>query len=305
MSSINSPQDQSPPLVDHHQHLFNPTITKLSPGLESVTASDLITVLDSAGIHRGVILSIAYQFGNPNKTPIENEYEQVITENDWTSQQIARFPDRLYGFCGLNPTKDYAIEEIERCAKDPHLNFGLKLHFGNSDVELTNPAHVTQLQTVFRRANDLGMAILVHLRPSVTRERPYGASIAQIFLDDVLTFAPDVPVQIAHLAGAGGYDDPSVDEALAVFIDAITHNDPRMAHVYFDVSGVAGLGQWKEKKRLIASRIQQLGVKRVLFGSDSSFGEFVPSRAWASFCQLPLTHEEISMIGGNVAPYLR
>jgi hypothetical protein len=39
-------------------------------------------------------------------------------------------------------------------------------------------------------------------------------------------------VQIAHLCGAGGYDDPSIDAALAVFIDAIAHHDRRMAHVF-------------------------------------------------------------------------
>lgn len=305
MSSTNLSPEQLAPLIDHHQHLFNPAITELTPGLESVTASHLISLLDTAGIGRAVILSIAYQFGNPNKPPVENEYDQVMAENDWTSQQVACFPDRLVGFCGLNPLKDYAVEEMERCVKDPHLKMGLKLHFGNSDVDLTNDRHVVKLQQVFRSANDQGMAILVHLRPSVTRNRPYGAHVAQVFLDEVLPSALDVPVQIAHLTGAGGYDDLSVDEAIEVFIDAIVNQDPRMAQVCFDVSGVAGLGQWAKKKDLIARRIRQVGVERVLFGSDGAVGESEPRRAWASFCQLPLEPEEIRIIGNNVASYLR
>jgi len=44
-----------------------------------------------------------YQFGNPNRPPVEDEYAKVRAENDWTSEQIARYPDRLRGFCGLNP----------------------------------------------------------------------------------------------------------------------------------------------------------------------------------------------------------
>jgi hypothetical protein len=46
-----------------------------------------------------------------------------------------------------------------------------------------------------------------------------GFAWARAFLDDVLPFAPEVPVQIADLDGAGG--DPAIDEALAVFVDAI------------------------------------------------------------------------------------
>jgi predicted TIM-barrel fold metal-dependent hydrolase len=56
------------------------------------------------------VLSVAYQFGNPNKPPVEDEYAQVKAENDWTSREVARYPDRLRGFCSINPLKDYAIE---------------------------------------------------------------------------------------------------------------------------------------------------------------------------------------------------
>jgi hypothetical protein len=55
-----------------------------------------------------------------------------------------------------------------------------------------------------------------------------------------------------------------VDQTLAAFVDAIANRDRRMARVYFDVSGVAGLGQWVEKANLIATRIRQLGVGRIL-----------------------------------------
>src|SRR6201997_4156590 len=108
------------------------------------------------------------------------------------------------------------------------------------------------------------MAIVVHMRPSVTRRRPYGANQARIFLNEVLPAAPDVAMQIAHLAGAGGYDDLLVDQALAVFTDAVANQDRRMAHVYFEASGVAGLGKWGDKASLIARRSRHLGARRSL-----------------------------------------
>src|SRR3954452_5035006 len=39
---------------------------------------------------------------------------------------------------------------------------GLKLHFGNSDVNVDKPSHLAQLKRVFRTANRKRMAILVH-----------------------------------------------------------------------------------------------------------------------------------------------
>jgi predicted TIM-barrel fold metal-dependent hydrolase len=300
------PQAQPAPLIDHHQHLFSPTATRLAPSIKPVAAADLIALLDTAGIRRAVVLSLAYQFGNPNRRPMRNEYEAVKTENDWTSQQVAQFPDRLRGLCSLNPLKPYALQEISRCAKDQHLRLGLKLHFGNSDINLNNPAHVELLQAVFREANANRMAIVIHMRSSVTRRRPYGAKEAGIFLDQVLPSAPDVPVQIAHLAGAGGYDDRVIDEALGVFVDAIAKHDTRMALVYFDVSGVVGLGQWQDKVETIAERIRQLGLERVLYGSDGAGGgNPAPREAWATFRKLPLTDSEFQTIAGNIAPYMR
>ena len=68
-----------------------------------------------------------------------------------------------------------------------------------------------------------------------------------MFLGEVLPAAPRVPVQIAHLSGAGVYDDPKIDEALCVFIDAIAEHDQRMADVYFDIRGSPGLASGRRR----------------------------------------------------------
>jgi predicted TIM-barrel fold metal-dependent hydrolase len=144
------------------------------------------------------------------------------------------------------------------------------------------------------------------MHSSVTRHRPYGAKQAQTFLDQVLPAASGTYVQIAHFAGSGGYDDPGTDAALNVFIQAIQKHDPRMERVYFDITNVAGLGNWETKKDLIVKRARQLGVTRVLFGSDGNFGEGVPpSRALADFRKLPFSDAEFRTIESNLAPYMR
>jgi len=193
---------------------------------KTTTADDLIQQLDAAGIKRAVVLSTAYIFEQPSRQANAAE-EKVRRDNDWTSQQVARFPDRLIGFCGLNPLKDYALDELARCASDRHLNRGLKLHFGNSVVDYHNPAHIEQVRRVFRAANDHRMAIVVHMRASVTQKLPYGRAEALIFLNELLPAAPDVVVQVAHLAGAGSWQDEGAQQAFEVLADAVARRDPR------------------------------------------------------------------------------
>lgn len=301
-----------PPLVDHHQHFFSPaavqlvTPNPLPPGafaLQPIDADKLIAMLDSAGIRRALVLSLGYTWGNPSRT-VENEYEKVRIENDWTAAQVARYPDRLIAFCSFNPLREYALQELARCAENPLLRSGLKLHIGNSAVDYHNTQHLAQLRRVFRAANERRMPIVIHMRASITKNLPYGRQEAGIFLDSILSAAPDIPVQIAHLAGAGGYD-ATTDSALSVFVDAIARHDPRAANLWFDVTTVAR-GMTDADAQLIATRLRQLGLNRVLYGSDAAAGgNLAPREAWAEFLKLPLTEAEFRTIATNVAPYMR
>lgn len=301
LASLNSLAE----IIDYHQHLYSPEAgARSTPGPKGIDADNLVAQLDDAGIRRAVVLSVAYGFSNPNKPPIPNEYAHVMGENDWTSAQVAKYPHRLLGFCSVNPLRPYALEEIARCSKDPHLRTGLKLHFGNSDVNLDNPDHVARLRRVFRAANEHRMAIVVHMHANIDHGRPYGAKEALIFLEQLLPEAPDVVVQIAHLAGGGGYDDPATDAALSVFVKAIERKDLRVKNVYFDVCGIAIVGMWEKKADLVVQRIRQIGTNRLLYGSDAATADNAPKDALKRWHRLPLTQEEFSVIENNVAPYL-
>jgi predicted TIM-barrel fold metal-dependent hydrolase len=104
------------PLADHHKHVPSPAAAALVGDVPSSTAEQLVAELDAAGIRQGIVLSVAYWFGSPKYAPVDNEYAKVRAENDWTTQQARRFPVRLVPFCSVNPLKDYAREEINRCA---------------------------------------------------------------------------------------------------------------------------------------------------------------------------------------------
>lgn len=298
------------PLADHHQHLFSPAIAALlatgSGEPQPIAASDVVALLDAAGIRSTLLLSVAYMYGSPARS-IDGEYARVRAENDWSGAEAAQYPERLRAFGSFNPLKDYALEELGRCAGHPHLGRGIKLHFGNSDVQLDNPAHLEQLRRVFRSANEHRMAIVVHLRASISRNRPYGEAQARAFLEELLPLAPDILVQVAHLAGAGpGYDDPPAHEAMAVLAEAVEQGDPRTRNLYFDVATVVDLDISLANAELIAKRIRQVGLERVFYGSDAALGDNLrPREGWAAFCCLPLGEDELARIASNLAPYLR
>src|SRR5262245_48161206 len=110
---------QTIPLVDHHQHLLdaetvalvtqnaNPAAVRIDP----ISAKDLVALLDQAGIRSALVMSVAYTWANPSRH-VENEYERVRAINDWTSRQVAEYPNRLRGFCSVNPLRAWALDEI-------------------------------------------------------------------------------------------------------------------------------------------------------------------------------------------------
>jgi hypothetical protein len=149
-------------------------------------------------------------------------------------------------------------------------------------------------------ANQLKTPMVVHLWTDPAYEKE-GAQHAQIFLDRLLPLVPDVTIQIAHLAG-GGRATPS---ALAVFANAIAKGDPRTKHLYFDLATITE-GESAEGLKGDARFIRQIGVDRILYGTDTSPPNPPARVSWASIRSLvPLTDQEFRSIADNVAPYLQ
>jgi predicted TIM-barrel fold metal-dependent hydrolase len=272
------------------------------PSATEVAADSLIRELDQGEVQRATVLSLGYLLGSPLFAAVTDEYGRVRAENDWVSQQAARYPDRLVATCGINPLKDYAITEVHRCAKLPQAR-ALKMHVANSQLNMLDAAHVTKLREVFAAANASGLAIIIHL----WKPAPYGREHSEAFLSQVVPSAPNVPVQIAHMGASG----PSyhADRAVSVFAEAAAAGDLRMRNVYVDVASMVVPGTPDEDLELIATRLRQFGMGRILFGSDRSPGAIDrnegPGAAWLSFRRLPLTEEEFATIAANVAPYFR
>ncbi|TMB08943.1 MAG: hypothetical protein E6J64_00595 [Deltaproteobacteria bacterium] len=267
---------------------------------EPETAEQLISFLDEVGIRRAVVLSDGYMFDSPKDglPGAEAKLRAVRAENDWTADQVARFPERLVAFCSFSPLEDYALAELERCAAS-HRFKGLKLHFGVSHVDLKNPDHVAKVRRVMEAANRLRMPIIVHVRADAT----YGREHAQIFLDRLVAAAPAVPITIAHLWGGEMFSE----EALAVYADAVSAGDPRTRNLFFDIAEIAyAVSKSPEALPKVVSRMRQIGLRRILYGSDGPVAESAtPLESWKRTQTLPLTVDELRIVASNLAPYLR
>jgi predicted TIM-barrel fold metal-dependent hydrolase len=320
---------QTVPAADHHAHLQSPKAAKLlNEGARShpeeypqekerpYTAKDLVSALDAAGVRRATALSEAYLLGT-RLVHIRNESAMVDRENEWTLRQVRRYPQRLVGFCSVNPIKPYAIAAIQHCER-VGLRGGLKLHLAASHFHFENPEEVRQLKDVFREANRLRMSILIHLHPD--DEKWDGRGGARIFIEQVLPLAPDISVQVAHMVGWGGYDR-SADAALSTFADKCASQHPACDRLYFDISAVivppsaakAPQGSdlrfmyehqkdFPEGPERLAANLRSIGLKRILFATDWPI--FTPKDYIALLrTDLRLTPAEIDEIFRNVAPY--
>lgn len=304
-------------IIDHHTHIFSPQVRQyLEDNIEGLNSlpplgmEQLTETLVRDGVSKAVILSNAYFFSDSGKVSGE-EFEDFQTENDRIAKAVSEYPEKTIGFFSINPLSDSAFVEIERNASRKEFA-GIKLHLANSRVDLRDDEHVDRLAEIFKKANANNLGIVIHLRTGES----YGRKDARIFIDKILSQVPDIPVQIAHMAGWSGYDK-ATDEALAVFADRISKGE-LSDKVYFDLSAVIKSvsneseptadetkPDWYPQQRYerLVMQLRKIGMDRILFGTD--WPEWTPS-AYKSDIQneLPLDEKELQTIFTNRAPWI-
>ncbi len=296
--------------VDHHVHVRSPAIQAIMPaycagagkskfcdaalaGSPSVT--DLLQDMDAAGIRRARLMSTAYMAESPiMTTPLPEHVEVVRAANDFTVALARAQPDRFEAYIAVNPVTPTALPEIARWRGDPHVA-GLKLHLANSRFDYHKADHVKALADVFRAAASAHLRIMAHIRQGATG---YGAEEARIFLNEILPAARGTTVQLAHIAGWGNIDTPTLD-ALGVFADACERDRKRCSNLYFDLAAIDPALASDDQKAALVRLMRRIGL-----------GHFVPASDWpvtrdlvayyAALATLPLTATEWKRIAHNV-----
>ena len=176
----------------------------------------------------------------------KSRYMQAEIPNRFVSEYVRRFPQKLIGFAGIDPTEEAATEEVYTAKEALRLQ-GITVSPANQDFHPSD----SRAMEVYAEAEKLGMPILFHPsgqfseRSKLEYGRPY-------LLDEVGRAFPGLRVVIAQLG------QPWVDETIVLL--------GKHANMFADVSGLL-VRPWQAYNALV-SAYQHGVIDKLLFGSD-------------------------------------
>lgn len=300
------------PVFDHHNHVQSAAVVDamqrscrrnppLCPPVQPAvrTGDDVLRELDDAGIGGSTLLSTAYLFGLPELKAEKLDIAALVrAENAFTLEQWKRAPRRLVPVVSVPVLEPFAPAELAHWLKRPEVA-AVKLHLTTAGFSFRKPEHVAALARLVGQAAAARRGIVIHMR---TLDPGYGAEDVRIFVRDVLPAAGSAPVQIAHAGGWGGFDRKT-EAALEEFA-RLADAGYLPGNLLIEISAIAMPGVSAERLQLAVDKLRRLGIRRVLFGSDSGLG-FSIGEGWQRTRAMAFTEEEWRVIRRNRAAYAR
>jgi predicted TIM-barrel fold metal-dependent hydrolase len=179
----------------------------------------------------------------------KSKYLRAEIPNRYVADYVKRFPQKLIGFAGIDPTERAAVDELRAARADLQLR-GLTLSPANQDFHPTD----SRAMRLYAEAEKLGMPILVHTVGQFSEHSKLEFARPYLF-DEVARCFPKLRIVIAQLG------QPWVDEAICLL--------GKHPNVYADVSGLLAR-PWQAYSALVAAHQSQV-IDKLLFGSDFPF----------------------------------
>ncbi len=276
-------------IIDFHTHIFPPWVKERrdeyikrdscfsllysNPKAKLATAEELITSMDEVGVDLSVVLNYGWV-----------SHELCVEINDYILDSISRYPDRLIGFCSIQPKSgDAAITEFERCAQAGARGIGEM----RSDVQDFDLADKTIMKPIVETAIKNDLIFLTHSTEPVGHQYIGKGSITPDLLYSFILNFPDLKLVCAHWGGGLPFYAlmPEVAKALT--------------NTFFDTAATIFLYQPQIFKQV--SDI--IGSDKILFGSD--YPLLSPSRIIAQIQSSELAEEDkAKILGGNAQKLL-
>ncbi len=241
-------------IIDFHTHVFPPQIKEnrreyidsdpcfailySNPEAKLATADELIASMDKDGVDISVIVNIGWI-----------THDLCVETNDYILESIARYPERLVGFCSVQPNSyDAAIAEIERCAGGGIRGVG-ELRPDMQLFDLGDEELMTPLVETIRKYN---LILLTHASEPVGHQYPGKGTVTPDMLYPFITSFPDLTLVCAHWGGGLPFYAlmPEVKQA--------------MSNVFFDTAASPFL----YTPQIYEQVVRLVGADRILFGSD-------------------------------------
>ena len=271
-------------IIDFHTHVFSPRVKNnrskyiesdpcfatlySSPQARIATADELIDSMDKEEIDISVILNVGWA-----------THELCVETNDYILESINRYPERLVGFCTVQPqSSKAAVAEIERCVKGGIKGVG-EIRPDIQLFEFTEREIIEPFIEVIRKHN---LILLTHSSEPVGHQYQGKGSITPDVLYPLITGFPDITLVCAHWGGGLPFYNlmPEVKEV--------------MSNVYFD----SAASPFLYNPDIYSQVAQLVGVDKILFGSD--YPLLAPSRLLKEIDTLDLPQDTRALIlSGN------
>ena len=241
-------------IVDSHTHIFPPWLRcerekhldrdatfgalYVSPKARMATAEDIVLAMDEDGVDVSVVMGLGW-----------TDYGLAREANDYIAESVARYPDRLVGFAGINPLwGDRAPDEVERCVAAGLCGIG-EIH---PDTQRFALGDTGTMAPIMDAARQHGLVVAVHSSEPVGHLYPgKGRTTPEVLWSFIQGF-PENTIVCAHWGGGLPFYNlmPEVREA--------------SRNVYFDTAA-SPLLYTSDVFRVAVSLV---GPDRVLLGSD-------------------------------------
>ena len=239
------------------------------PGSRLATAEELVEAMDRDGVDRAVAMGVGWTG------------QQIATEaNDYLIQAVLDYPERLTGFCSVNPAWGReALKEVERCAAAGLKGIG-ELHPDSQSFDIADKKSVAPVMDL---ARSLGLPVLVHSSEPVGHQYPGKGNTTPEKLYRLITNFPDNTIICAHWGGGLPF------YALMPEVPKVLEN------VYFD----SAASPFLYSPDVFTKVAELAGVEKVLFASDFPLME--PARPLKQVHGLDMTAEDKQRILGENA----
>jgi len=275
-------------IIDFHTHVVPPGIKErrhkylsdacfsqlyAEPKARLITADELITAMDEYEIDKSVILNLGW-----------TSHELCVETNDYILESIARYTERLIGFCAVQPLAgDKAIKELQRCARNGAKGLGEM----RPDVQGFDFRDNSATKAVIEAVIEHDLIFLPHTSEPVGHQYFGKGSVTPDVIYPLIINFPDLKLVCAHWGGG------------LPFYALMPEVDKAFGNVYFDTAATPFL----YKPQVFKHVADIVGSDKILFGSD--YPLLSPRRIIDQIESVELSQEDrVKILGGNARKLL-
>lgn len=275
-------------IIDFHTHIFPEEIREdrekyfphepafkllySSPKSKLAGIKEIVDSMDIEGVDKSVVFGFPWRSSDLSKR-----------HNDYILEAVDRFPERLAGFCCIDPFNKDAVPEVVRC-----LEAGLS---GIGEIALyqsgIDGASQEKLKPLMEICEDKNLPVLIHTNEPVGHYYPGKTpnTLEQIYR--LVRKFSNNKIVLAHWGGG-------------MFFFNLLKKEVKeyLKNVYFDTAASPFLYY----PQIYQIAIQIIGKNKILFGSD--FPLLKPAKYFKEFEKAGLSKDEIECICGNNAASL-